>query len=66
MTSDASETFSSPLPADPESAGAEAVRSPHRIDRMSDPPEVDSADADSIANWLENQRWSLLSHFQPG
>ena len=36
-----------------------AVRSPDRVDRLSDPPDIDLADAASIADWIEDQR-SLL------
>lgn len=53
------ETVQLPWPADPGSAWAEAVQSPDRIVRLSDPPEVDSADAASIADWIQDRR-SLL------
>lgn len=39
-----------------------AVRSPDRATRLSDPPDVDLADAASIADWIEDQR-SLLPLF---
>lgn len=62
MTSDAPETITSPWPADPVSAWEQAVCSPDRVDRLSDPPDIDSADAASIADWIEDQR-SLLPMF---
>lgn len=48
-----------PWPADPASAWAEAVRSPGHIVRLADPPRIDGADADSIADWLGAQRSPL-------
>lgn len=45
-----------PWPADPVSAWSEAVWKPDRIARLSDAPEVGSADAASIADWVEDQR----------
>lgn len=43
-------------PAEPDSAWAEAVLSPLPFGRLNDPPEIDSADATSIADWIEDQR----------
>lgn len=62
MTSDVPATSASLWPADPASAWAEAVRSPDRATRLSDPPDVDAADAASIADWIEDQR-SVLPMF---
>ncbi|MBA0053359.1 hypothetical protein E0L36_21515 [Streptomyces sp. AJS327] len=45
-----------PWPADPASAWAEAVRSPAPYERLTDPPDAGAADADSIADWIEDQR----------
>lgn len=38
------------------------MRSPDRVDRLSDPPDIDLADAAPIADWIEDQR-SLLPVF---
>lgn len=62
MTSDASETVRSSWPADPQSAWAQASRSPDQIHRLTDPPDVDSADAASMIDWIEDQK-SMLPMF---
>ncbi|QZY52373.1 hypothetical protein [Leucobacter tenebrionis] len=46
-------------PDDPFSAWAQAVRSPEPYERLTDPPDIDSADAASIADWIEDQRSAL-------
>lgn len=62
MTNDSAEPFTSRWPGDPHSAWDEAGRSPGPIDRLDDPPDIDAADAASIADWIEDQR-SLLPMF---
>ncbi|MFD2757017.1 hypothetical protein [Gulosibacter faecalis] len=49
-------------PADPESAWREATHSPDPITRLTDPPEVESADFASTLDWLGEQR-SMLPAF---
>lgn len=63
MTNGTSGPFTSSWPADPESAWEDAARNPGRVERLTDPPEVDSADAASIADWIEDQRWAPLPIF---
>lgn len=48
-----------PWPGDPAASWAEAVRSTEPYERLTGRPDVDAADAASIADWIEDQR-SLL------
>ncbi|MDA4894517.1 hypothetical protein PFZ55_47420 [Streptomyces sp. MS2A] len=59
MTTKNSQAPAAAWPGDPAAAWAEAVRSPEPYERLAGRPDVEAADAASIADWIEDQR-SLL------